>query len=54
MAKEISKVTIQFINLEDADDIVEFESVEKFATEEEIAEFIKKAMGILAPVEQKT
>ena len=51
--KEFSKVIVQFISLRDADDIVEFESVEKFDTVEELDEFIKKVMGLLSPLKDK-
>ncbi len=32
---------------------MEFESVDKFETEEELEEFIKKVMGFLSPVKDK-
>ncbi len=49
MFEEKSKVRLQFKQLSEPNEIIEFQSMEKFDSEE-ADEFMKKIMGICAPI----
>ena len=50
MFKDISKFTLRFKSISDPDEVIEFQSMREFDTEEEAEEFVLKIMGICSPI----